>query len=215
MRQMPAPGEPQAPTVAILDASVQTLVLDSHTPSRIGLGVLLHRQPWVARCLLASHRDEAVALIERNRPHVAIVDISDAGPFVSSYVAPLHSVRPAMPILLSSRCRLVASPLPSVVGAVGVLSPDSSAEEMIAAVRVALVGDELPPVETHDHVDALTRREREVLALISSGATNHEIAAAMHVSIETVKKHATVVYRKLGVRNRTEAAQRAAELMAG
>jgi DNA-binding NarL/FixJ family response regulator len=212
---MRTPGEPQVPTVAIPDASVQTLVLDSHAPSRIGLGVLLHRQPWVARCLLASQRDEAVALIERNRPHVAIVDISDAGPFVSSYVAPLHSVRPAMPILLSSRCRLVASPPPSAVGAVGVLSPDSSAEEMIAAVRVALVGDELPPVETYDPADALTRREREVLALISSGATNHEIAATMHVSIETVKKHASVVYRKLGVRNRTEAAQRAAELMAG
>jgi DNA-binding NarL/FixJ family response regulator len=212
---MRTPGGPQVPTVALPDASVQTLVLDSHAPSRIGLGVLLHRQPWVARCLLASQRDEAVALIERNRPHVAIVDISDAGPFVSSYVAPLHSVRPAMPILLSSRCRLVASPPASAVGAVGVLSPDSSAEEMIAAVRVALVGDELPPVETYDHTDALTRREREVLALISSGATNHEIAATMHVSIETVKKHASVVYRKLGVRNRTEAAQRAAELMAG
>jgi DNA-binding NarL/FixJ family response regulator len=212
---MRTPGGPEVPTVALPDASVQTLVLDSHAPSRIGLGVLLHRQPWVARCLLASQRDEAVALIERSRPHVAIVDISDAGPFVSSYVAPLHSVRPVMPILLSSRCRLVASPSPSAVGAVGVLSPDSSAEEMIAAVRVALVGDELPPVETYDPADALTRREREVLALISSGATNHEIAATMHVSIETVKKHASVVYRKLGVRNRTEAAQRAAELMAG
>ena len=59
----------------------------------------------------------------------------------------------------------------------------------------------------------LSEREREVLALLCTGATNHEIAAAMNVGIETVKKHAGAVYRKLGVRNRTEAAQRAATVL--
>ena len=53
-----------------------------------------------------------------------------------------------------------------------------------------------------------------VLALLCTGATNREIAAAMHVGTETVKKHAGALYRKLGVRNRTEAAQRAATLLA-
>ena len=62
--------------------------------------------------------------------------------------------------------------------------------------------------------DQLSDREREVLALLCTGATNREIAAAMHVGTETVKKHAGALYRKLGVRNRTEAAQRAATLLA-
>jgi DNA-binding CsgD family transcriptional regulator len=46
---------------------------------------------------------------------------------------------------------------------------------------------------------ALADRERDVLALISTGATNREIAATMHVGTETVKKHAGALYRKLGV----------------
>lgn len=202
----------------LAEASVRALVLDPHSASRIGIGVLLHRQPWVARCLLATDRDEARVLAGRHRPDVAIVDISDAGPFVESYVAPLHAARPAMPIVLSSRCRLATPPRISGPGSAGYLSPGFTPEELIAAVRGALLAE---PAATPAPVPAaagepgvrLSEREREVLALISTGATNPEIAAALHVGTETVKKHAGTLYRKLGVRNRTEAAQRAAELL--
>ena len=62
--------------------------------------------------------------------------------------------------------------------------------------------------------EELSEREREVLSLLCTGATNREIAAAMEVGIETVKKHAGALYRKLGVRNRTEAVQRASHFLA-
>ena len=60
----------------------------------------------------------------------------------------------------------------------------------------------------------LSAREHDVLMLLTTGATNREIAEALHVSAETVKKHAAALYRKLGVRNRTEAAQLAPEIAA-
>ncbi|MGO9959704.1 MAG: response regulator transcription factor [Solirubrobacteraceae bacterium] len=202
------------PPVDLPDGSVQALVFDPHAVSRIGLGVLLHRQKWVSRCLLAADRDEATALVERHKPDVAIVDVSTAAPFVPSYLAPLRSAHPAMPILLSSRCQLAASKPPSSIGVIGILTPGYSAEEVLVSVRAALVGDELPSIHGRDEFDKLSGREREVLALMSTGATNREIAAVMHVGTETVKKHAGALYRKLGVRNRTEAAQRAAELLA-
>jgi len=59
----------------------------------------------------------------------------------------------------------------------------------------------------------LSDREREVLELMASGKTNPEIGEALHLSRHTVKEHSSAVYRKLGVRNRTEAAQRAADLL--
>lgn len=194
--------------------SVQVLVVDPHPLTRIGLGVLLHRQPWVARCLLAAARDEAAVLAARHRPEVAVVDISDAGPFLGSYLAPLRSARPAMPLVLSShylppkRAQLLA------VGGAGLLTPDLSAEDVVRAIRAALVGDTLPAPAAPRRSDELSEREREVLSLLCTGATNREIAAAMEVGIETVKKHAGALYRKLGVRNRTEAVQRAANLLA-
>ena len=58
----------------------------------------------------------------------------------------------------------------------------------------------------------LSDRERSVLELMASGSTNPEIAATLHLSKHTVKEHTSAVYRKLGVRNRTEAVQRGQRL---
>jgi two-component system response regulator DesR len=58
----------------------------------------------------------------------------------------------------------------------------------------------------------LSERERTVLELMGSGATNPEIAEQLHLSKHTVKEHTSAVYRKLGVRNRTEAVQRGQRL---
>ena len=59
---------------------------------------------------------------------------------------------------------------------------------------------------------ALSEREREVLELIASGATNREIAGTLFLSPHTVKEHTSSLYRKLEVRNRAEAVQRAQRL---
>jgi ATP/maltotriose-dependent transcriptional regulator MalT len=58
----------------------------------------------------------------------------------------------------------------------------------------------------------LSAREREVLALMATGATNAEIAAELFLSPHTVKEHASTLYRKLAVRNRAEAVQRGQQM---
>jgi LuxR family maltose regulon positive regulatory protein len=60
--------------------------------------------------------------------------------------------------------------------------------------------------------DSLTPREREVLVLLIAGLTNREIGTKLVISPETVKKHTRNIYGKLGVRNRTEAAEAARKL---
>jgi DNA-binding CsgD family transcriptional regulator len=54
--------------------------------------------------------------------------------------------------------------------------------------------------------DGLTDREAQVLALLSGGRTNKEIAADLVVSVHTVERHLQNAYRKIGVRNRADAA---------
>jgi NarL family two-component system response regulator LiaR len=51
----------------------------------------------------------------------------------------------------------------------------------------------------------LTKREEEILELLTAGKLNKEIADKLHISIDTVKKHLKNIYKKLDVRNRTEA----------
>jgi LuxR family maltose regulon positive regulatory protein len=65
-----------------------------------------------------------------------------------------------------------------------------------------------------EHVlpEPLTPREHDVLQLMAAGLTNPEIAKELVVAAATIKKHAANIYGKLGVSNRTEAAQRAREL---
>lgn len=60
--------------------------------------------------------------------------------------------------------------------------------------------------------EPLTDREREILGYLAAGLTNQEIAEELVISSETVKKHASNIYGKLGVGSRTEAASRAREL---
>jgi DNA-binding NarL/FixJ family response regulator len=211
---LPAPPERER-TVDLSGRSAQALVLERHAASRVGFGLLLQSQPWIDRCLLSGNREDAVALAHRAKPDVAIVDVTDAGPFVSSYVAPLHQAHPAMSLVLSTRESELAALKPPLPSSVAVLITASyTIEQVIEAVKFALLGQALPSRDNRANRSELSAREREVLLLLTTGATNREIAETLHVSAETVKKHAAALYRKLGVRNRTEAAQLAPELSA-
>jgi two-component system response regulator DesR len=208
--ETPAP-EVTAPS-AFPDASVLAIVIDAHAPSRIGIAALLEDQPWVASCLQAADLPESVALVRRHRPDIALLDISQSGPFAGTLTAAIREAHRGVHVLLTSRCRTSAGVPPSSLGAVGFLPAGTSSEEIIDAVRAAvLTGEPLdPPRAAPNLAPALTDREREILLLLGTGATNREIAALLHLAPDTVKKSATALYRKLGVRNRTEAVQRAA-----
>jgi LuxR family transcriptional regulator, maltose regulon positive regulatory protein len=58
----------------------------------------------------------------------------------------------------------------------------------------------------------LSERELEVLRLVAAGRPNREIAGELYVAVDTVKKHLTHIFAKLGASNRTEATARARDL---
>ena len=69
----------------------------------------------------------------------------------------------------------------------------------------------VPPPD-HALVEPLTAQERAIVQLIAQGLSNKEIAAHLALSPNTIKMYTSQVYRKLGVRRRTEAVARAREL---
>ncbi len=81
------------------------------------------------------------------------------------------------------------------------LRPTPARPEIEITDRVAAPG-------SRSEADSLSHRETEVLALIATGYSNKEIGELLSLSTQTIKVHARNIYRKLGVRNRTEAVQK-------
>jgi DNA-binding NarL/FixJ family response regulator len=197
----------RAPTAPPL----RILIVDSHDASRIGLALMLGRAPAVAECLTVASDADAVALARQHRPDVALIDISERGPFAGALANALREVAPEIRIVLSSRCARAAPAAVKATHASAFIPAGSSARATIEAVLAAARRDEAPPAQLAA-AGPLSEREHEVLTLLASGATNREIAAELHLSAEAIKKRASAIYRKLGVRNRTEASQRARAL---
>jgi DNA-binding NarL/FixJ family response regulator len=196
---------------------VRVLVVDDHEVVRWGFRLLLGGQRWVERCLGAESPDEAVALARRYEPHVALVDLFLGGASGAEVVARLREAWPATRVLLISGAGRISERTARAAGAAGFVLKDQPARDICEAVLTVARGGTAFPAEAEASAaeGMLTPREREVLALLAAGATNPEIAKQLVLSPHTVKEHTSVLYRKLGVRNRAEAARRAQELGLG
>ncbi len=193
-------------------AQVSLLVVDDHEVVHWGLRSVLGAAPWVARCLAAHDGAEALELARRFQPQVAIVDLfvgTESGADISQR---LRAISPDTKVLLISGAGRISAAAARAAGAAGFISKDSPAEEIVQAVRQVAQGRAVFDAGEANFPGGLSAREREVLGLMATGATNAEIAAQLFLSPHTVKDHASALYRKLGVRNRAEAVQRSQQI---
>jgi DNA-binding NarL/FixJ family response regulator len=193
-------------------ARLRVLVVDDHDVVHWGFRLMLTQQPWVERCLTASSGDEALELTRRYSPHVALVDLFIGEESGAEICERLRAADPTTRVLLISGAGDISPRAARAAGASGFASKDWSARRIAAAVKTVGLGGTVFEPGPSPSALGLSERERSVLELLGSGATNPEIAAQLHISAHTVKEHTSAVYRKLGVRNRTEAVQRAQRL---
>lgn len=193
-------------------ARFRVLVVDDHDVVHWGLRSLLSSQPWVDRCLAAHSGDEAVALAKRYDPHVALVDLYLGTESGAEVCERLIEACPHVKVLLISGAGRISSAAARTAGASGFIPKDWSGADVANAVRMVALGMAVFEPAGDTVPAGLSEREREVLELIATGATNGEIAGRLYLSPHTVKEHTSSLYRKLGVRNRAEAVQRAQRL---
>jgi DNA-binding NarL/FixJ family response regulator len=191
---------------------LRVLVVDDHDVVHWGFRLMLTQQPWVERCLSAHTGRQALTLAARYRPHVALVDLFIGEESGAEICGALRASVPGTRVLLFSGAGDISPHAARAAGASGFAHKDWPARRIAAAVRSVGLGK--TTFERHERQTALglSDRERAVLTLMASGATNPEIAEALHLSKHTIKEHTSAVYRKLGVRNRTEAVDRAQRL---
>ena len=195
-----------------------TVVLaDDQRVVREGLATLLGLLPGIEVVGTASDGEEAVQLVERLRPEVALMDIRMPR---CDGVEATRRLRergsPTQVIVLTTYAddRSLIEALRA--GARGFLTKDSGAEEIERAIAAVVRGEAvIDPAVQHHLVEAvaakpelphgLTPREAEVLALIAQGLSNGEIATRLFVSEATVKSHVNHLFAKTGVRDRAQA----------
>jgi DNA-binding NarL/FixJ family response regulator len=192
-------------------ARLRVLVVDDHDVVHWGFRLMLTQQPWVERCLSAQNGSEALQLAARYRPHVALVDLFIGEESGAEVCERIRVEQPSTRVLLFSGAGEISSRAARAAGASGFAYKDWPARQIAEAVRLVGLGKsvfERVGGTRSQGAMGLSDRERAVLELMASGATNPEIGEALHISRHTVKEHCSAVYRKLGVRNRTEAVQR-------
>jgi two-component system response regulator DesR len=192
------------------ERKLRVLVVDDHEVVHWGLRLMLGEQPWVERCLSARNGAEAMALLNRYQPHVALVDLFVGQESGAEICERLRAESPNTNVLLISGAGRINPNAARAAGAAGFISKDWPAADIAGAVRMVGLGMTVfGPHESAAGEPRLSEREREVLDLIGSGATNREIAEQLYLSPHTVKEHTSSLYRKLGARNRAEAVQKA------
>jgi DNA-binding NarL/FixJ family response regulator len=217
---MPAFPEPDEPP-----AYIRVLVIDGSPFSRVGLSSLL-RSAGLDVVGEAGDAVTAAMMAPQVAPDVALMDLDLPGTSGAEAVRLLSASSPLSRVVVIT----VAAEHPDVMttlaaGACGCILKDSPTRDVVAAVRSAARGESVvsPPIAsrlvhllrlqlaTSGHAPALSPREFEVLDLLTRGWDNARIAAALYVSLGTVKHHISNILSKLGVENRIQAAVRAVQ----
>ena len=193
------------------DLCLRVIIVDDHDVVHWGFRLLLNRQPWVEVCEAARTAQEALTLVDRLKPDVALVDLFLGEESGAELTKEIRDRSPGTRVLLISGAGTVSRAAATNAGAAGFVLKDWGATDVVKAVRMVALGMEVfePQEEASPATLGLTAREREVLAEIATGATNREIGDRLYLSPHTIKEHTSSIYRKLGVRNRAAAVQSA------
>jgi len=202
---------------------IRVVLCDDHDLFRHGLAEMLSTAEDIEVVGEANTHDRALAAVSRERPDVVLLDLEmPAGRAEETMQRMLQLPRPPRVVIVTMHDE------PSLVrrfiggGASAYLAKSASLEELLHTVRNAAAGPRSTPrddgarfapqeesTDLEGRADSLSRRELEIVLQAARGMSNQQIAASLHLSEATVKRHLANIYSKMRVNSRTEATQMA------
>jgi DNA-binding NarL/FixJ family response regulator len=204
-------------SVNVMDSTYTIIIADDHPLFRNALFQSVHMAISGANLLEADSLEALLTLLEKEpEPDLLLLDLKMPGSNGMSGLIQLRSTYPDLPIVVIS-----ASEESSVVsqvkshGAFGFIPKSSDMRALIGALNQVLSGDPYFPEgllsndnsynDLYAKVATLTPQQYKVLGMLSDGLLNKQIAYDLNVSEATIKAHMTAIFRKLEVKNRTQA----------
>jgi DNA-binding NarL/FixJ family response regulator len=208
----------------VRDNRVRVLLADDHTMFRQGLKEMLSTDAGIEVVGEAENGRDAVTLARQVKPDVVILDVEMPVMGADEAMEAMLGISPPPRVIIVTMYdnpRLVRELLTR--GASAYLVKSASLEELLSAVRAAAMSPLGPPGENvilsvprsvlervdQDAEEMPSGRELEILLLAARGLSNRKIAASLHISEATVKRHLANLYAKIGVSSRSEATHKA------
>ena len=193
-------------------SKIKVLIADDHEVMRMGLATMLETDPSFRVVGEASDGAEAVAKALELRPDVVVMDLVMPQMDGSEATARIKESAPSTKVLLLTTFGTadgIAHAL--AAGAEGALLKSAASIDILKAVKRIVNGEQVVSEEVREFmlkeppVPELTERQRVILKSMTEGLINFAIAKRLGISEDGVKRHANVIFRKLGVGSRSEA----------
>jgi DNA-binding NarL/FixJ family response regulator len=192
------------------------LLVDTHDVMRRGLRSLLSRRPDWDVCGEAKNRHDAVDLTVKLQPDIVILDLENVdGIETARQIKRAHHETEILIYTVQDEEYRVAEAFRS--GVRGYILKSDDEDSLIEAIEA--LANHLPflgtnasevllqELKTHgggEEPHSLTRREREIIQLLSDGHSNRKIASRLQISEKTVEAHRTAIMRKFRFKSITE-----------
>lgn len=197
--------------------AIRVLLVDDHALFRESVAEIFAKEQDIKVVGEATNGLEAVELAEREKPDVVLLDVEMPKMGAESAIGRILRTSPSSKVIILSEYdepRLVHKLLS--LGAHAYITKKANREELVAAVRALHKGrDRILSVSpsTLERLEGkrgtLSDRELEILLLIARAMSARQVASQLDISGDTVRRHLTNIYRKLGVSSRAEAINKA------
>ena len=203
---------------------IRVIVADDHVIFRQGLLNLLRSSEHIAVAGEAGTGPETIDLVTREKPDVAILDISMPGFDGFEILEKIQSMGTGTKVIfLTMHKDALTAKRALHSGASGYVLKDNAFEDLLYAINTVSAGGKFispsvlesvikAPLYEDKESRVLTLREREVLKLIATGLKNRQIAHELFISIKTVETHRTNIMQKLDIHSTASLVQYAIKI---
>lgn len=202
---------------------INILLVDDHTVLRQGIAQVIESQEDMHVVAQASNGEQAIEMAHAHQPDLMLLDINLPGIDGIEVARKISAELPDIRVLILTMHRQGEYVIESIkAGASGYLLKEVEMDEMLSAIRSVAQGDAVidpsvanrvfenlrgePQVERKSILNDLADRDIAILRLLGEGMSNKDIADQLHISEKTVRNRLSMVFKKFGLKNRTEAA---------